>query len=214
MKNMHSIRIDYVKGEMQMQDLADSPAKQLEDWISEALHTNIPDANAFCLSTVSVDGFPSGRTVLVKDIEEKSIVFYTNKNSNKAEDLRKNSRAGATFFWAQMERQVRLTGVVTEVSEVENDVYFDTRPRESQISAWVSDQSSPLVSRDQLMKAQEEVQARFKDVKKIERPPHWGGYRITFEKVEFWQGRASRLHDRVIYTKSKSGEWTKGMLQP
>lgn len=211
---MHSIRIDYVKGKMQMQNLADSPAKQLEEWMSEALNTNIPDANAFCLSTVSVDGFPSGRTVLVKDIENESIIFYTNKNSNKAVDLRNNSRAGATFFWAQMERQVRLTGVVTEVSEAENDVYFDTRPRESQIAAWVSDQSSPLVSRDQLTKFHEEIKARFKDVKKIERPPHWGGYRITFEKVEFWQGRASRLHDRVVYTKSKGGEWTKGMLQP
>ena len=211
---MHSIRKDYVKGEMQMQDLADSPAKQLEDWMSEALNTNIPDANAFCLSTVTAEGFPKGRTVLVKAIEEESIIFYTNKNSNKGEDLSMNARAGATFFWAQMERQVCLTGKVTEVSDEENDMYFETRPRESQIAAWVSDQSSILVSRDQLTKSHEEIKARFKDVKKIERPPHWGGYRITFEKVEFWQGRASRLHDRVIYTKSKSGEWTKGMLQP
>lgn len=197
-----------------MQDLADSPAKQLSDWLSEALNATIPDANAFCLSTVTAEGFPKGRTVLVKDIEEESMVFYTNKNSHKGEDLRRNAKAGATFFWAQMERQVCLTGVVTEVSEEENDVYFDKRPRESQISAWVSAQSSPLVSRDQLTKAQEEVKARYQDVKKVERPPHWGGYRITFEKVEFWQGRASRLHDRVVYTKSTSGEWTKEMLQP
>ena len=214
MKHIHSIRTDYVKGKMRMQDLADSPAQQLSAWISEALKSNVPDANAFCLSTVTSDGFPKGRTILVKDIEGESVVFYTNKNSSKAKDLRSNAKAGATFFWAEMERQVCLTGVVTEVSEEENDLYFDTRPRESQLSAWVSDQSSPIDSRDQLTKSYAEVKARFDGVEKVERPPHWGGYRITFERVEFWQGRASRLHDRVVYTKSESGAWKKGMLQP
>jgi pyridoxamine 5'-phosphate oxidase len=113
-----------------------------------------------------------------------------------------------------MERQACLTGVVTEISEEENDLYFDTRPRESQLSAWVSDQSSPIDSRDHLTKSYAEVKSRFDGVEKVERPPHWGGYRITFERVEFWQGRASRLHDRVVYTKSESGAWVKGMLQP
>ena len=214
MKNIHSVRTDYVKGEMRMQDLADSPAQQLSTWISEALKANVPDANAFCLSTVTADGFPKGRTVLVKAIEEEWLVFYTNKNSNKSKDLSGNAKAGATFFWAEMERQVCLTGVVTEVSEEENDLYFDTRPRESQLSAWVSAQSEPIDSRDQLTKSYAEVKARFDGVEKVERPPHWGGYRIAFERVEFWQGRASRLHDRVVYTKSASGAWEKGMLQP
>ena len=214
MKKIHSIRTDYVNGEMRMQDLADSPAQQLSAWISEALKSNVPDANAFCLSTVTSDGFPKGRTVLVKAIDGESVVFYTNKNSHKGKDLRSNAKAGATFFWAEMQRQVCLTGVVTEVSEEENDLYFDTRPRDSQLSAWVSDQSSPIDSRDQLTKSYAEVKARFDGVEKLARPPHWGGYRIAFERVEFWQGRASRLHDRVVYTKSKSGAWKKGMLQP
>lgn len=214
MKNMHSIRTDYVKGEMRMQDLADSPAKQLSDWIREALNANIPDANAFCLSTVTAEGFPKGRMVLVKAIEGESIVLYTNKYSNKGDDLRGNAKAGATFFWAELERQVCLTGVVTEVSEEQNNVYFNSRPRESQLGAWVSAQSSPLDSRDQLTKSYEEVKVRFEGVEKVERPPHWGGYKISFERVEFWQGRASRLHDRVVYTKSASGGWKKGMLQP
>ncbi|MBT7653183.1 MAG: pyridoxamine 5'-phosphate oxidase [Flavobacteriales bacterium] len=214
MKNIHSIRTDYVKREMRIQDLADSPAQQLSIWISEAIKSNVPDANAFCLSTVTSDGFPKGRMVLVRAIEGESVDFYTNKNSHKGKDLRSNAKAGATFFWAEMERQVCLTGVVTEISEEENDLYFDTRPRESQLSAWVSDQSSPIDSRDQLTKSYAEVKARFDGVEKVERPPHWGGYRITFERVEFWQGRASRLHDRVVYTKSESGAWVKGMLQP
>jgi pyridoxamine 5'-phosphate oxidase len=214
MKKIHSIRTDYVKREMRIKDLEDSPAQQLSIWINEAIKSNVPDANAFCLSTVTSDGFPKGRMVLVRAIEGESVVFYTNKNSNKGKDFRSNAKAGATFFWAEMERQACLTGVVTEISEEENDLYFDTRPRESQLSAWVSDQSSPIDSRDHLTKSYAEVKSRFDGVEKVERPPHWGGYRITFERVEFWQGRASRLHDRVVYTKSESGAWVKGMLQP
>lgn len=214
MKNIHSIRKDYIKGEMRMQDLSSSPAKQLSDWLETALRENIPDANAFCLSTVSSEGFPKGRMVLVKEINSDSLVFYTNKNSNKGEDLRGRSKAGATFFWAEMERQVCVIGDVSEVSEEDNNVYFNTRPRESQLGAWVSEQSSYLDSRDQLSQSYEKVKARFEGVEKVERPPHWGGYRITFVRVEFWQGRASRLHDRVVYTKSAEGEWKKRMLQP
>ena len=127
MKNIHSIRTDYVKREMRIQDLEDSPAQQLSIWINEAIKSNVPDANAFCLSTVTSDGFPKGRMVLVRAIEGESVVFYTNKNSNKGKDFRSNAKAGATFFWAEMERQACLTGVVTEISEEENhhpDILF------------------------------------------------------------------------------------------
>lgn len=214
MKNLHSVRTDYVKGEIRVQDLDESPAKQLSVWVSEALAANVKDANAFCLSTVTAEGYPKGRTVLLKEINGESLVFYTNKNSNKGEELRGSWKAGATFFWAEMERQVCISGDVTEMSAAANDLYFSSRPRESQIGAWVSAQSSPLDSRDDLNKSYVEVMTRFKGVDKIERPPHWGGYRIAFERVEFWQGRASRLHDRVVYTKSELGAWMKGMLQP
>ena len=167
MKKIHSIRTDYVKREMRIKDLEDSPAQQLSIWINEAIKSNVPDANAFCLSTVTSDGFPKGRMVLVRAIEGESVDFYTNKNSHKGKDFRSNAKAGATFFWAEMERQVCLTGVVTEISEEENDLYFDTRPRESQLSAWVSDQSSPIDSRDHLTKSYAEVKSRFDGVEKV-----------------------------------------------
>jgi pyridoxamine 5'-phosphate oxidase len=214
MKNMHSIRTDYVKGEMRMQDLLSTPEQQLSVWLDDAIKSDALDANAFCLSTVNAEGCPTGRIVLVKEIKGESLVFYTNKSSSKAQDLMLNPRAAATFYWPELERQVCVRGNVSVVSDKENDEYFATRPRESQLGAWVSDQSKTMESRETLEKALKKVEEKYSGADKIDRPPHWGGFRIEFESVEFWQGRASRLHDRVVYTKDGNGGWGKSLLQP
>ncbi|PCJ81549.1 MAG: pyridoxamine 5'-phosphate oxidase [Bacteroidetes bacterium] len=211
---MHSIRTDYVKGELRVQNMLVTPQEQLSLWIDNAIESSALDANAFCLSTVNADGCPKGRMVLVKEIKGEALIFYTNKGSSKAQDLKVNPRAAATFYWPELERQVCISGTVYEVSEDDNDIYFATRPRESQLGAWVSDQSQALDSRDTLNKTLKLVTDKYQGVSKIDRPPNWGGFRIEFERVEFWQGRASRLHDRVLYTKDGSGGWNKSLLQP
>jgi len=214
MKNMHSIRTEYVKGELCVREMKTTPEEQLSEWLDHAIESNALDANAFCLSTVNADGCPKGRMVLVKEIKGEALIFYTNKESSKAQDLKFNPRAAATFYWPELERQVCISGIVDEISDKENDIYFATRPRESQLGAWVSDQSQALDSRDTLNKALKLVTDRYKGVSEIDRPPNWGGFKIKFEQVEFWQGRASRLHDRVLYTKDGRGGWNKSLLQP
>tara|TARA_B100000768_G_C11236205_1_gene357350 strand:- start:213 stop:857 length:645 start_codon:yes stop_codon:yes gene_type:complete len=214
MKNIQNVRTDYVKGVLNLQDLQDSPGQQLSSWLQDAIKAEALDANAFCLSTINSKGFPRGRNVLVKGVEEEAILFYTNKRSSKSADLSFNPKAGATFFWPELERQVCIYGNVTELSDQENDSYFASRPRESQLGAWVSKQSQPLSSREELDATLKAVREKYKDLDVIDRPNHWGGFRIAFVSVEFWQGRASRLHDRIVYRKSKSGQWEKYLLQP
>ena len=150
----------------------------------------------------------------MKGVEEEAIVFFTNKMSAKSADLSFNAKAGATFLWPELERQVCIYGDVSALSEKENDSYFATRPRGSQLGAWVSQQSQPLSSREELDATLEAVRKKYQDIDVIDRPSHWGGFRITFVSVEFWQGRASRLHDRIVYTKGNGGQWQKGLLQP
>ena len=214
MKNIQNIRTDYVKGVLRLQDLHDSPGQQLSKWLQDAITAEALDANAFCLSTLNSEGFPRGRNVLVKGVEEEAILFYTNKSSSKSADISLNPQAGATFFWPELERQVCIYGHVSALTEEENDGYFASRPRESQLGAWVSKQSQPLASREELDATLEAVREKYRDLEVVDRPTHWGGYRIAFVSVEFWQGRASRLHDRIVYTKGESGQWQKGLLQP
>ncbi len=214
MKNIQNIRTDYVKGVLHIQDLQDSPGQQLSKWLEDAIAAQALEPNAFCLSTLSSNGFPRGRNVLVKGVEEEAIVFFTNKMSAKSADLSFNAKAGATFLWPELERQVCIYGDVSALSEKENDSYFATRPRGSQLGAWVSQQSQPLSSREELDATLEAVRKKYQDIDVIDRPSHWGGFRITFVSVEFWQGRASRLHDRIVYTKGNGGQWQKGLLQP
>lgn len=214
MKNIQNIRTDYVKGVLRIQDLHDSPGQQLSKWLQDAIAAEALEANAFCLSTLNSIGFPRGRNVLVKGVEEEAIVFYTNKMSSKSSDLSFNPKAGATFLWPELERQVCIYGNVSALTEKENDGYFASRPRESQLGAWVSQQSQPLSSREELDATFETVREKYKDLDVIDRPSHWGGFRIAFVSVEFWQGRASRLHDRIVYTKGEGGQWQKGLLQP
>tara|TARA_B000000532_G_C18855599_1_gene401601 strand:+ start:396 stop:1037 length:642 start_codon:yes stop_codon:yes gene_type:complete len=211
--SIRDIRTDYTKGTLSPGDLSDCPGDQLRLWIEEADKCGIVDANAFTLSTMSTAGYPSGRVVLAREVDANGVVFYTNKQSAKGGELSGLSKAGATFFWSALQRQVRLTGKVIEISDEESDRYFASRPRASQIGAHASDQSREISSREELELKLSNLEAQFDGVDKIPRPKHWGGFRISLEEVEFWQGRASRLHDRVKYIKVGEG-WKKVILQP
>ena len=192
--------------------MLDCPLEQLALWIEEATNEGVGDPNAFCLSTIREGGMPTGRIVLARGVDASGIVFYTNKQSSKGDEIEKSSKASATFFWQTKQRQARFSGVVKNLSDSESDAYFASRPRASKIGAWASDQSSTLSSRKELEEKYAEFEAKFEGVE-VPRPPHWGGYVIEIADAEFWQGRASRLHDRVRYDKVGSG-WEKVLLQP
>ena len=212
MSSIRDIRTDYTKGELSLDSMLDCPLEQLALWIEEATNEGVGDPNAFCLSTLREGGMPTGRIVLARGVDASGIVFYTNKQSSKGDEIDMHSKASATFFWRTMQRQARFSGVVKHLSESDSDAYFASRPRASQIGAWASDQSSILSSRKELEEKYAEFEAKFEGVE-VPRPPHWGGYVIEIADAEFWQGRASRLHDRVRYDKEGSG-WKKVLLQP
>ncbi len=212
MSSIRDIRTDYTKGELSLDSMLDCPLEQLSLWIEEATNEGVGDPNAFCLSTLREGGMPTGRIVLARGVDASGIVFYTNKQSSKGDEIDMHSKASATFFWRTMQRQARFSGVVKHLSESDSDAYFASRPRASQIGAWASDQSSTLSSRKELEEKYAEFEAKFEGVE-VPRPPHWGGYVIEIADAEFWQGRASRLHDRVRYDKEGSG-WKKVLLQP
>ena len=211
--SLHS-RTDYTKGALDVSALADGPWALLEQWVKEAVDAGISDPTAFTLNTLDAKGFPHGRIVLLRDTRDEQLVFYTNYSSEKGQDVERLGKAGATFFWPHAERQIRVRGTVARVSEAESDVYFASRPRGSQLGAWSSQQSTEAVNRKQLESQFEAESARFEG-QDVPRPPHWGGYAITPEVIEFWQGRASRMHDRIV-CRRKEGEsaWSTVRLQP
>jgi pyridoxamine 5'-phosphate oxidase len=211
-KDLKHIRKDYGKSVLDPGALLSNPSNQLRVWLSEAADRDVPDYNAFCLSTIDQQGTPHGRIVLVRSIEHNAIHFFTNYASEKGEDLARNSACGATFFWPQLERQVRLRGEAKHMSAADSDAYFVTRPRESQLGAWASDQSKNLGQKD-LQREMESLRKHYENVESIPRPPHWGGYRFTIRQAEFWQGRPSRLHHRVRYS-LRDGRFLKEALQP
>ena len=181
-------------------DLDPDPIGQFLRWFEDAEVAGIALPNATALATAGADGQPSVRHVLLRDADQRGFVFYTNHGSRKGRQLDENPRAGLVFLWKVLDRQVSVTGGVRRVDDEESDAYFATRPREAQIGAWASAQSSVLRDRRELEELVEDVSARFGDAP-IARPPHWGGYRLTPDTVEFWQGRAFRLHDRFRYTR-------------
>ena len=186
----------------------------LEQWVKEAVDAGISDPTAFTLNTLDAEGFPHGRIVLLRDTRDEQLVFYTNYLSEKGQDVERLGKAGATFFWPHAERQIRVRGTVARVSEAESDIYFASRPRGSQLGAWSSQQSTEAVNRKQLESQFEAESVRFEG-RDVPRPPHWGGYAITPEVIEFWQGRASRMHDRIV-CRRKEGDsaWSMVRLQP
>ena len=192
--------------------LAD-PIEQFSLWFGEALKSELLDVNAMALATASRDAEPSARTVLLKGFDETGFVFFTNYDSAKARDLDDNPRASLLLYWRELERQVRIGGSATRTSREESETYFHTRPFESQVGAWASEQSRPLAGRAALEARYAELLATHKNAV-VPLPPFWGGYRVKPESIEFWQGRTSRLHDRLLYTRQPDGTWARTRLAP
>lgn len=189
------------------------PLKQFQRWFDEARAAALPLPEAMTLATATKDGKPSARLVLLKHADEHGFVFYTNYGSQKALELDTNPQAALVFYWPQLERQVRVEGSVSKVTAAESNEYFQTRPRESQIGALASPQSEVISGRDVLQQRFEELAELYRD-REIERPDHWGGYRLRPERIEFWKGRPGRLHDRLRYTPQADGSWTIERLAP
>jgi pyridoxamine 5'-phosphate oxidase len=194
-------------------EVAAQPLDQFRLWWAQAIESKIAEPNAMTLATASLDGMPSARIVLLKGFDDNGFVFFTNYNSYKAMQLAENPKACLVFFWKELERQVRITGLVTRISEDNSSAYFDTRPETSRIGAWASPQSQVISDRDWLDK---QFQSLLNEMKgyKIERPPHWGGYIVQPVIIEFWQGRPNRLHDRIQYSLQQGGEWKIERLAP
>jgi pyridoxamine 5'-phosphate oxidase len=206
-----SIRKEYTLKSLDSKELNFDPIAQFKIWLQEALASEVLELNAMTLSTIGLDGSPNGRIVLLKEVDH-GFVFFTNYQSEKGKELEISGKASLTFFWAELERQVRIKGVVSKIAESESDEYFFSRPIGSQIGAWTSPQSQKIESREILDQRQQEVEMRFQKEPMI-RPAHWGGYRLIPSSVEFWQGRPSRLHDRICYKIGNDG-WSMDRLAP
>lgn len=212
-KNLADIRTDYQAASLDESDMLASPFEQFDKWFKEALESEVLEVNAMNLATATPNGKPSSRIVLLKGLDEKGFTFFTNYHSDKGQLLAINPQATLNFFWGELERQVRIDGIIEKVSHVESDEYFASRPKGSQIGAWVSEQSTEIESREVLENKLEELTNHYKD-KEVLRPPHWGGYRLIPETIEFWQGRPSRLHDRLKYVKKGEDFWKVVRLSP
>ena len=199
MKNkIADIRKDYKRASMSFEDLKSNPIDQFNIWFNNALSLNVMEVNAMVLSTVSKDCIPSGRVVLLKNVDYSGFTFYTNYNSSKGLDMKYNPNVSATFFWPELEQQIRIVGTVMKLDAESSDIYFNSRPKGSQIAASVSNQSTLIDDRSLLEKEFNRLEKLYKN-QEIPRPIHWGGYLLSPFKIEFWQGRASRLHDRCLY---------------
>lgn len=211
--DLADLRRTYQSRPFDLDDTAPDPFDQFRRWFSEVAASGTIEPNAAVLATASADGRPSARHVLVKGIDNRGFVFFTNYGSRKARDLADNPRASLVFAWSPLARQVAVEGSVERVTEAESDAYFASRPRPSQLGAWASPQSTELDSRAELDEAYAAAEQRFGDGI-VPRPPNWGGFRVLAERVEFWQGRPSRLHDRIVYQRSSSGDWARTRLAP
>ena len=206
------LRVDYKRAALSERDAASDPFELFTRWFDEAVAAAIPEPNAMTLATVDGAGRPAVRIVLMKGIDARGVVFHTNYDSRKGRDLAGNPRAALLFFWVDLERQVRIDGTAERVSAEDSDAYFAARPRGSQISAWASPQSAPVTDRAWLEARFAECEARFASGA-VPRPPNWGGVRVVPDRFEFWQGRTSRLHDRLVWSRQGDG-WTIGRLAP
>ena len=209
---INSNRRDFSNKPFNKEMAYDDPIKQYERWFEEAVESEILDPYAACLSTVDFEGKPSSRILYIRDFSNNGFIFYTNFNSKKGNDLNKNKYGSLNVFWPDLERQIRIQGEIEKVNNSISDKYFNARPRSSQIGAWASNQSENLHNRAELEAKIEFFKEKFKNIE-VPRPPHWGGYCLVPFLMEFWQGRPSRLHDRIVYNK-ESNKWIKSRLSP
>jgi len=207
-----AMRQDYTIGELLESNAPPEPWELFSSWFEIARNAKILEPNAMILSTVTQDGQPTSRVVLLKDFDQGGLVFFTNYLSQKGEQLAHNPRASILFWWESLQRQIRIEGVVVKIGEEESDTYFQSRPYGSRLGAWVSEQSQLIVDRTVLEKRQIEFEKKFVEGN-VPRPDHWGGYRLTPNKFEFWQGRSNRLHDRLLYQMQQDA-WTRVRLAP
>ena len=207
-----SLRKEYKSAGLDKADVHHDPVVQFHAWFENAIDADLHEPNAMILATATGDGKPSARTVLLKGYDERGFVFYTNYEGRKAGELETNPRCALLFYWGELGRQVRVEGTVSRISEQESDEYFTSRPRGSRLGAWASQQSRPVKDRSVLEERVLALEAEFEG-REIPRPPFWGGYRVEPEEIEFWQGRESRLHDRLVYRR-EDGAWRIERLQP
>lgn len=200
------LRKDYTLHQLDENEVASSPLVQFEKWMQEAIKAEVHEPNAMHLATVQANGRPAGRVVLLRGLDANGFSFFTNYNSDKGQQLQQHGFAALTFFWPELERQIRIEGVVVKLTDKENDDYFYSRPRGNRLGAWASPQSQVIANRQELERLAQLLESKYPDSVHIPRPGHWGGFRIQPDKIEFWQGRASRLHDRIRYTKT-NGTW-------
>ncbi len=211
--NIAEIRREYTYEKLSEKEVDINPVRQFEKWWDEAIHSKIGEVNAMTLATASPDGLPSARVVLLKEFSEKGFVFFTNYESYKGQQLAENPKACLVFFWKELERQVRITGIVVKVSSKESEEYYKSRPEASRISAWASPQSRVIEDRKWIDEKFHKLVNQLEGTD-IQRPPYWGGYLVKPVVIEFWQGRPSRLHDRIQYTLQDDGKWVIERLAP
>ena len=210
---LESLRSNYALSGLNETDLLDTPFQQFQRWLEQAIAAELPEPNAMTLATLSEEGKPIARMVLLKGLDEKGFVFYTNYDSAKGKQLTETDSAALVFWWAGLERQVRVEGMVEKVSSEESDAYFQSRPKASQLGAWASPQSQVIENRDVLEKRLAQLEEKYA-TEKVPRPSHWGGFRVIPTAIEFWQGRPSRLHDRIRYELDEKGDWFYQRLAP
>jgi pyridoxamine 5'-phosphate oxidase len=210
--DLSGIRKEYSSKKLEINEVDKNPISQFKRWLKEAIGAQVNEPNAMHLATVGSDGRPSGRVVLLKGVEE-GFDFYTNYQSQKSRELELNPYAALTFFWPELERQVRIEGEVEKVSEQESEAYFLSRPVESQIGAWASPQSEEIPDREYLERVKLEIEEKFSQ-EPLKKPGHWGGFRLNPKRMEFWQGRPGRLHDRILFAQNEEGDWKISRLAP
>ena len=213
-KKIADMRVNYTRGILDEKMIDANPMDQFRKWFKEAVECEVNEPNIMILSTVTKDNKPTSRVVLLKDITETGFTFFTNYKSKKGQEIELNNNVSLLFLWVELQRQVRIEGTVNKLSKVESTIYFKTRPIESQIGAIISNQSEIVEKREDLDNAYKKLYLDYKNGKTIEKPIHWGGYIVSPQSFEFWQGRASRLHDRIFYQKSSMNGWITKRLAP
>jgi len=213
LKSIADIRKDYSKSTLEIDSINKDPILQFGLWFDEAQASQVSEPNALTLSTVSENGRPSARIVLLKGVESGKFIFYTNYQSAKGKELEQNPACALTFFWPELERQVRIEGFASRTDITSSEKYFQSRPRESQVGAWASPQSAIISGREILESRADEIRKKFEGVEKLPKPNQWGGFEVDPVQIEFWQGRPNRLHDRIVFLKV-DGKWQAHRLAP